>query len=196
MNISIKKLLSILLFSSSILGMSMSIANAQVNMQGFGISEIRAGVLAHSVDRPGPNDEPLNLTRIEDISFEILFFSPNIDAFKWIGSPRPNLGATINTKGRESKAHFALTWSANIFDSGFFVEGSLGAAIHNGALDGVTEPARKLGTRVLFYEAAGIGYNIGDDFNIILFAEHASNANLASPNKGLSNLGIKLGYKF
>ncbi len=163
---------------------------------GFGISEIRAGIMAHSVDRPGPNGEILNLTRLEDVSFEMLFFSPQIVVFKWIGSPKINLGTTINTQGRESEIHLGLTWQAQIFDTGVFVEGTLGGAIHNGALDGVVEPARKLGSRVLFYEAAGIGYNFSDNMNIIVFAEHASNANLASPNMGLSNLGVKFGYKF
>ncbi len=171
-------------------------ANNNALAQEFGISEVRAGIMAHSVDRPGPNGEILNLTRLEDVSFEILFSSPQIDAFKWIGSPKINLGTTINTQGLESKIHLGLTWQAQIFDTGLFVEGTLGAAVHNGALDGVVEPARKLGSRVLFYEAAGIGYNISDNMNIIIFAEHASNANLALPNMGLSNLGVKFGYKF
>ncbi|MCF6343463.1 MAG: acyloxyacyl hydrolase [Devosiaceae bacterium] len=160
------------------------------------ISEIRLGIAAHSVDRPGPNDEPLNFTRLEDIAFEVLFFSPDIDAFSWIGSPKINFGTTINTNGRESKIHLALTWQLPIFETGFFVEGTLGAAIHNGAIDGVVEPARRLGSRFLFYEAAGIGYRFNDNMNVIIFAEHASNANLVQPNSGISNIGIKFGYIF
>jgi len=164
--------------------------------QGLAISEIRAGIMAHSVDRPGPNGELLNFTRLEDISFEVLFHSPNIDAFTWIGSPKINFGTTINTQGRESKIHLALTWQAQIFDSSFFVEGTFGVAVHNGAIDGVVEPARRLGSRVLFYEAAGIGMNISDNMNAIIFAEHASNANLSSPNDGISNIGAKIGFVF
>ena len=169
---------------------------SSTNAQNLPISEIRAGIMAHSVDRRGPNNEPLNFTRIEDISFEVLFFSPNIDAFTWMGSPKINLGTTINTNDRESKIHLGLTWQVDIFDTDFFIEGTLGAAIHNGALDGVAEPARRLGSRFLFYEALGIGYNFSDNMNVIIFAEHASNANITFPNDGISNIGVKFGYLF
>ncbi len=178
-----------------ILGVSNLYAQNNYTQNGF-ISEFRAGVLFHSVDRPGPNGEALNLTRFEDISFEVLFASPDVDVFRWIGSPRPNFGATINLNGRESKIHLALTWQMQIFESNFFIEGSLGAALHDGAISGVSEPARNLGSRILFYEALGLGMNITNNMNIILFAEHASNANLVQPNNGLSNIGVKLGYKF
>ncbi len=171
-------------------------ANAQSEFQTNPVSEVRLGVMAHSVDRPGPNNEPLNFTRIENISFEVLFRSPEIDAFKWIGSPRINLGTTINTNGRESKIHLGLTWKVQIFETPLFIEGTFGAAVHNGALNGVSEPARNLGSRFLFYEAAGIGMDINDNMNIILFAEHASNANIAQPNEGISNIGVKMGFVF
>ncbi len=188
-----KKLL-VQLFTIIIIGavFSANIAKAQ----SLSVSEIRIGLMAHSVDRPGPNNEPLNFTRIEDISFEMLFFLPDIDAFTWIGSPRINLGTTINSKGRESKIHLGLTWQAKIFDSGFFVEGTLGGAVHNGALNGVSEPLRNLGSRFLFYEAIGIGYEFSDNLTAILFAEHASNANFVQPNEGISNIGLKMGISF
>jgi len=162
----------------------------------FIISEIRAGVLAHSIDERGPNGELLNLSRLEDISFEILFFSPDIDAFRWIGSPRPSLGVTLNLAGRENLAHLGLTWQLPIFETAFFLEGTLGAALHDGALNGATFPARNLGCRVMIYESGGLGMNIGENFTIIAQIEHTSSAKLCMPNEGLTNLGIKVGYKF
>ena len=93
-------------------------------------------------------------------------------------------------------AHLGLTWQLPIFDSGFFIEGTLGAAIHNGALSGAVAPARNLGCNVLFYEAAGIGTRVADNLNVILSWEHASNGNLCAPNRGLTNIGVKLGYTF
>ena len=167
-----------------------------VQAQEFGVSEFRAGFLAHSVDERGPNGEILNFTNWEDVTFEVLFTSPDIDAFRWIGSPKPNLGGTLNFNGRESMAHLGLTWQAQIFDSPFFIEGTFGAALHNGALSGAAAPARNLGCSLMFYESAGLGMDVADNMRVMLAWEHASSANLCSPNQGLTNVGLKIGYKF
>ena len=138
----------------------------------------------------------MNLSRLQDVSFEILFKSPDLDVFRWIGSPRPNVGVTANFAGLESKAHLALTWQLPIFDTAFFVEGSFGAAIHNGALTGAVYPARNLGCLFQFYEAAGIGMHVTDQVNVLLSVEHASTADICTPNRGISNIGVKVGFKF
>lgn len=164
--------------------------------QSFGVSEIRAGVLAHSIDEWGAGGRPVNLSRVEDISFEVLFRSPDIDAFRWLGSPRPNLGGTLNVVGRESMVHLGLTWQLPVFETMFFLEGTLGAGLHNGALRGAVRPARNLGCSLLFYESAGLGMNASDNFTVIAAIEHSSSARLCMPNEGLTNLGIKVGYKF
>lgn len=164
--------------------------------QEFGVSEFRAGVLAHSIDERGPNDELLNFSRWQDVSFELLFTSPDIEVFRWIGSPKPNIGATVNFGGLESMAHLGLTWQAQIFDSRFFVEGTFGAALHNGALEGVSRPARNLGCPLMFYEAAGLGMDVADNMRVMLAWEHSSSADLCDPNQGLTNIGVKFGYRF
>lgn len=162
----------------------------------FGIDQLRAGVLAHSIDERGPNDEILNFTRWEDVTFEALFTSPDIDAFRWIGSPKPNIGATVNLNGRESMAHLGLTWQANLFDGPVFVEGTFGAAVHNGHLTGAAYPERDLGCSLMFYEAAGLGMNVTDRMDVMVSWEHSSSANLCAPNRGLTNVGVKIGYHF
>lgn len=162
----------------------------------FGVSELRAGVLAHSIDEPGPNGETLNFSRIQDLTFEVLFTSPDADVFRWLGSPRPNVGATINFGGLESMAHLGLTWHAPLFETPLFVEGTFGAAINNGAQTGASWPARNLGCSLMFYESVGVGVNVGEMTDIVLVAEHSSNANLCAVNRGLSNVGVKFGVKF
>ena len=179
----------LLLFgASSVLGQNYN--------SGFGIDEFRAGVLFHSIDEPGPNGEALNFTRLQDVSFEILFTSPDLDVFRWIGSPRPNIGVTANLAGLESMAHLALTWQIPLWESDFFLEASFGAAIHNGAFNGAVYPERNLGCLLQFYEAGGIGMNVSDQVSVILEIEHASTANICTPNKGLTSLGVKVGFKF
>ncbi len=177
-------------FLVSVLGMTSASA------QDFGLYELRGGIMAHSADEPAPNGFVFNFSRLEDISVDALFYSPDIDAFRWIGSPKINLGGNLNVAGRESHAHLGLTWQIPIFDSPFFVEGTFGAAVHSGELTNATAPARALGSRVLFYEEIGIGAVLPNNWTVLATAEHASNANLAQPNRGLTNMGVKVGHRF
>ena len=131
-----------------------------------------------------------------DLSFDVLFNSPDMDAFRWLGSPRPEIGLTLNTKGRESLLHFGLTWQLPIFDTPLYLEGTFGGAAHNGHLTGASLPDRNLGCRVNFYERFGVGANLSDNLTATVTYEHTSNAGLCSENAGLSNFGVRLGYKF
>ena len=186
------------LVGSAALLASFSPAWAQDAVAQFGISELRAGVMFHDVYGGFlPFDtSAYNFGNLEDVSFDVLFTSPDIDAFRWIGAPRPNLGATLNLAGKESLAHLGLTWQLPLFDTPLYLEGTLGAAIHNGALTGATPPMRNLGCRVNFYESVGVGANLGDNFTATLLYEHTSNADLCDANAGLSNFGLKVGYRF
>lgn len=163
------------------------------------VDEIRLGVSAHDVDYtlfPKPWD--LKLNQIEDITFDVLFTSPDLDAFRWIGSPRPDLGVTINTDGQDSLAHFSLTWQFPIFDTPLYVEGAFGGAIHNGYLTNSPDPSRysNFGCRINFYERYGVGAHVSDTMTATLTYEHTSNNGWCEMNQGLSNLGVRLGWKF
>jgi lipid A 3-O-deacylase len=183
-------------------GVALAVAmcgNTAVQAQGIGLSEVRGGIMAHSVDQPGPNDTFgfLDLTRIQDANVELLFTPPDWSAWGWIGSPRPMVGTTVNFGGLESMAYAGLTWHANLFNTPLFVEGSFGGAITNGASHGAVDPARNLGCPVLFHESASIGYDITDNADVMLTAEHASHAGLCGDdNRGLSNIGVRVGFKF
>lgn len=167
---------------------------------GFAISELRAGVLAHDVY---PNWIPWDVTsykfdQIEDISAEMLIRLPDVDAVRWMGSPKLNLGATLNLDGQESLAHLALTWQMPVADTPVFVEASIGGAVHNGILTGPflgRGSLRPQGARIQFYTSAGIGIDITDTVYAMISYEHMSNADLATPNYGVSNMGIKLGVR-
>lgn len=96
------------------------------------VDEIRIGIHAHDVSYAAlPFKFDYDLSQIEDLSFDVLFTSPDIDAFRWIGSPRPDLGVTINLDGQDSLAHLGLTWHLPVFDTPFYVEGTFGGAVHN-----------------------------------------------------------------
>ncbi len=165
---------------------------------GSAFDEVRIGVAAHDVYGGflPVNSSQWTIEAPEDVAFEVLFRSPDIEAFQWIGAPRPNIGGTVSTTGRESLLHAGLTWQVPVFETPLYLEATFGAAIHNGALTGATDPGRNLGCRVNFYEALGVGANLSDEWTLTVSYEHTSNANLCEENDGLSNLGVKLGYKF
>jgi hypothetical protein len=162
------------------------------------VSEIRLGLADHDAYNGFIPVIPArwHLDGIEDVHFEVLFHSPEVDAFRWIGAPRPNLGATISLTGRESVAHAGLTWQLPVFDTPVYLEATLGGAVHNGVLTGAIPPARNLGCRVNFYEQFGIGANLSESVTVTAFYEHTSNLGLCPANDGLSNFGLKLGWRF
>jgi lipid A 3-O-deacylase len=175
-------------------------AGAQdVSPSAFGVSEVRGGIFAHSVDQGGPNTlfNLIDLGRIQDANVELLFTPPDADFWRMIGNPRPHIGATLNFGGLESMVYAGLTWHVNVFDTPVFIEGALGAALHNGALTGAVAPARDHGCAFAFHEAASIGYQFTENFSAMVTFEHASHAGLCgSSNRGLTNLGIRAGWTF
>lgn len=160
--------------------------------QALGGVEVRGGIFGHSVD----GSDGFHLNRIEDVNFEALFTMPQLDSFIWLGQVRPHVGATVNLNGGESMAYAGLSWTVPLGET-FFVEGAFGAAVHNGALHDAVAPARSLGCPVLFHEAVSVGANLTTNASIMVTAEHASHAGLCGDdNRGLTNLGVRLGFKF
>ena len=162
------------------------------------IDELRFGIQAHDVDyaalpfRVGE----WKLNQIEDVSFDVLFTSPDLDASRWVGSPRPELGATINLDGQESLAHLGLTWQLPVFDTPVYLEGSFGAAAHPGYNQNAPAGFKNFGCSLNFYERFGIGTRLGDHATATLTYEHSSNNGYCDANDGLSNFGLRVGWKF
>jgi lipid A 3-O-deacylase len=159
------------------------------------VDELKIGGLAHDVGFLGHHVEGG-----ADVNIEVLFTSP--DLLSYIGSPRPHIGADINTSGNTSDGYFGLTWGATLYQllgimPGVFLQGSLGGAVHDGYLTGGAPPGRKLlGSRILFRESAEIGYQLTPIVSVSLILDHISNANLAPRNAGITSAGARFGFKF
>jgi lipid A 3-O-deacylase len=176
---------------------AMLLASAPALAQDFGVSEIRGGLFAHSADEPGNFFGVFNTERLQDLNVELLFDTPGLTEWVTLGELRPHIGATLNTAGLESMVYGGVSWTVPVFDSPVFVEATFGGAIHNGNTNGTAVmPARDLGCSVLFRESASIGVQVSDNASIMATIEHASNANLCNGNRGLTNMGIRFGYKF
>lgn len=166
--------------------------------QDFGLSEIRGGVFVHSADEPGHLFGVFSVERMQDINVELLFDVPAMSSWLAWGELRPHLGATVNFGGLESMVYGGVSWTVPIADTPVFVEASLGGALHNGnTLGTAAYPARNLGCGLVFRESVSLGVKLNDNASIMVTAEHASNANLCDHgNRGLTNLGIRFGYRF
>ncbi len=159
------------------------------------IDEVKIGGLAHDVTLFGRHVE-----NGADVNIEALFTSPGF--LSVIGSPRPHIGADINTAGNTSDAYAGLTWKATLLHDllrpgdGIFVDGSLGGALQDGYEDSAPPGRKRLGSPVLFRESAELGYQINPRVSFAAFVEHISNANLAPRNAGITSVGGRLGFRF
>ncbi len=154
------------------------------------VSELRVGA---SVQDPwGPEAGSANITG------EILFAKPftTADLFTSYFVPRPHLGGSLNTRGDTSFAYAGLTWTIDVTPR-FFVEASFGGAVHNGKTGDVVPVDRAaLGCSPLFRESGSIGYRLSANWSVIATVEHLSNAGACGQNRGLTNIGARLGYTF
>lgn len=152
------------------------------------VSEVRLGVLAHDVGVFGGAKEGG-----ADFSAEALFASPAILAR--FGAPRPHLGVSINGWGDTSQLYAGLTWSFDL-PRAFFLDGSLGAAIHDGETGEGAGRRKGLGCRVLFRESLSLGYRFSERFNVSLMLDHISNGNTCLFNEGLDTFGLRFGIRY
>ena len=165
----------------------------------FGFDEVRGGIFFHSVDHApaGSFLGFLDTTRLQDANVELLFTPFELGEWNWIGEIRPHVGATVNFGGLESQVYAGLSWTWHVFDGPVFVEGSFGAALHSGASDGVSYPARNLGCPALFRESLSLGYDLTEQASVMATFEHSSHAGLCGEhNEGITNLGVRVGWSF
>src|ERR1700758_124681 len=76
------------------------------------VDELKFGVLAHDV---GLFDK--HVESGADVNLELLFTAP--DAVGVTGSPRPQIGGSLNTAGGTSSGYFGLTWGITLIQSLF-----------------------------------------------------------------------------
>ncbi|MBV9016992.1 MAG: acyloxyacyl hydrolase, partial [Alphaproteobacteria bacterium] len=157
------------------------------------VDEVKAGVLAHDVGFLGHH-----LEQGPDVNLEMLFTPPDLLAI--IGSPRPHIGADINTAGKTSDGYFGLTWGIMLIQGlfnpgdGIYANGSLGGAVHDGYIDSGPPNRKLLGSRVLFRESAELGYQLTPGISVSALLDHISNANLGRHNMGITSAGARLGF--
>ncbi|WP_445505268.1 acyloxyacyl hydrolase [Microvirga sp. G4-2] len=168
---------------------SLSTTSAQPSL----LSEFRIGFSAQDPWGPEGEGGSANLTG------EILLAKPFTasDLFTSYFIPRPHFGGSLNFDGRTSFAYTGLTWTIDVTPD-LFVEGSVGGAFHNGK-DKVSDPLsdrQALGCSPLFRESGSVGVRLSANWSVMATIEHLSNAGACSDNRGLTNVGARVGYSF
>ncbi|WP_460450731.1 acyloxyacyl hydrolase [Alsobacter sp. SYSU BS001988] len=154
------------------------------------LSEFRVGGFAHDPWSPESGSV--------DVNAELLFAKPIVlnDPLWNSFVPRPHLGATINTQGDTSHVYAGLTWTFEVTQRIFF-ETSFGGSFNNGTAGPVTPVGRSaMGCHAAFRESASLGYRITENLSVMGTVEHVSNSGICSDNRGLTNVGMRVGYSF
>ena len=156
------------------------------------IQEVRVGVFAHNWihDEGAPVD-----VSIEVLSSTLRLWDTTNPWISWFFNPRLNAGGMINTAGGTSYGFVGLTWRIPIYQR-FFFEGEFGGAVNNSPLRPEWNRV-DMGCRFTFRESGGFGYQFNEHFDLIASIEHVSHATFCTHiNPGLTQLGVRVGYKF
>lgn len=153
--------------------------------------EVRAGLYATDLEGSGNTDEGSHAFNAELLFGRLdgAFANPVAD---FVFRPRPHVGGTFNPSGT-SEAYAGLTWEHALVDR-VFAEVSFGGAVHDGPT-GSNNPD-SYGCTLLFRESASIGVDLTGELRLIATVDHISNAGLCGENQGLTNAGVRLGYRW
>ena len=147
--------------------------------------EFKIGVMQHDFDTKfGHRHE-----KGQNIIIEYLF-----DKTQNFLRAYPHIGTSINNKGYNSSIYTGLTWRIDLGDI-FLVEASLGAAINN-AERKTAKKRRALGSNILFRESFAVGFRFAEMHSISVMIDHMSSADIAKPNPGITDIGLRYGYSF
>lgn len=170
------------------IGVAIPDAQADIGVSDAG-SQIRFGVLVHDMGRHFGKEDGTDVT--------LEYRGAPLNGFFWqaIFSPRPHIGANVDITGKTSSVYAGLTWLVDI-GSYLYASADFGGAVHNGRLEAGTPGRAALGSRILFHEAAEFGVRLGPVWRIGLRADHMSNGDLATPNDGITNIGLMISREF
>ena len=154
-------------------------------LQNAHAKEIKFGLMQHDFDTKfGHRHE-----KGQNIIVEYLF-----DKMQNYLRAFPHIGASINNRGFTSNIYTGLTWQFDMKDM-IVVEVTLGASINN-AERLESKKKRALGSKLLFRESFSVGYLINKAHSVSIMIDHISSADIKKPNPGLTDIGIRYGFRF
>ena len=153
--------------------------------------EVRFGVYDQNIEPAGHSYEN-GLAINGEVLFSRIFAPSGSQLADAVLGFRPVIGGTYSMQRDTDKLYAGLSWTIPLV-AGLFVESNLGAALHDGALDDPN--GAHYGCHVNFWESVSAGYDIDAHWRLLLTADHFSNADLCAANRGLTQGGVRLGYR-
>jgi hypothetical protein len=152
--------------------------------------EVRGGLYAHDPLSPEAGSVDLNgevvgpkLWQSSDPLWSLLI-------------PRPDIGTTISLGGKTSNVWGGAAWNFDLTDR-IFLSSTFGVGINNGKAGNTVPPGwNAVGCNWWFHESESLGYRLTQNWSVMATIEHSSNAGLCHENRGLTNAGLRLGYRF
>lgn len=178
------------LIVSSLLGGCSSLPPSNAPSSASPLSEVRVGGLVHDPASPERGSV--------DLSGEALFVKPftSPDPLWNALLPRPDVGGTLNFAGKTSEAYAGLAWDYDV-TSRVFVEGAFGGSVNDGHVGKIIPRGyNDMGCNESFRESASLGYRLTQNWSVMTTVEHMSNAGFCPENRGLTNVGARIGYAF
>jgi lipid A 3-O-deacylase len=152
--------------------------------------EIRSGIYAH---------DPLS-PEAGSVDFNAEILAPQLwqasDPFWNFLIPHPDLGTSISVGGKTSNIWGGAAWNYDITQRIFFSP-TFGVGGNDGKTGRhVPQGWNPVGCNWWFHESATFGYRLTDNWSVMATIEHSSNAGFCAENRGLTNAGLRLGYRF
>jgi lipid A 3-O-deacylase len=156
------------------------------------INEFRFGVLGADLEEGGGSDDTVALNA--ELLTAPLGYSTNETILDVLLHPRLHFGANINLdRDGVNQVYAGLTWDFHLTDS-LFLETSFGGAVHDGETAG-NDPD-SYGCTLNFRESVSLGIALSENLSLMVSVDHMSNGGLCDQNQGLTNAGVRLGYRW
>lgn len=154
------------------------------------IFEFRLGAFVHDPVSPEKGSADANGEFLVDV------FRRDRGTFWGALTPRVHVGVTGNFAGKTSQVYGGFTWTFDLTQR-VFIEAGLGGAAHNGKT-ALLPPVgfNAMGCGWAFHEQGTLGYRLTEAWSVMLTVEHTSNGGACRQNRGLTNVGMRVGYAF
>ena len=155
--------------------------------------ELYGGLYAHGVETPFTFD-----TGEGGADIQAGYRFDGIEALSAIGSPAPQLFASVNMHGETSFVGAGLSWKAAV--GPLYVRPGVGLVVHNAPelrVDPDSGMRTDLGSRVLFSPELAVGTRLSERVSVEASWVHISGARLFNneQNPGIDMMGVRLNYR-
>jgi hypothetical protein len=157
----------------------------------FYITETRLGMEAANLE--GSVEEDARFVINGEALFGKLGHEYNNAVWDIILRPRPHIGFQLSPEGGTNQFYAGVTWEVPL-TSWAFIETSFGGALHDGPTDG--DDPNSYGCALNFRESASLGFNLDEHTRLLFTVDHMSNGGLCDQNQGITNAGVRVGYRW